>query len=242
MHVLRRMAHEHRSANSYLNLARLFARTRMVALFPAPPLSPIPKGLYGVAVASVGNHHNDTTLSRPLVLTPSRSTPRSILPFTPLSPLLVEQEYPVWCSERFFSAPSREEDWEECIWQFWLNSYGTLRALSEPNWKVSRNRTRDPEGALPVEVAYSFSDRVTRMTNIIWQQIIHRRLSNRSRHESCVHAARRLKDHSEGETDAKHAHWLKKTCRQVRDRTHPANGLLLNLFLQVMNGRGEKMH
>lgn len=152
IHVLRRMTHEHRSSNAYLNLARLFARTRMVAIFPATPQLPIPKSLYEVTLANTSSIVNGTAMSLPLVLAPSKTTPKSLLPFMALSPLLVEQEYPVWCSERFFSAPSREEDWEECLWQFWINSYGTLQALSEPNWRVSRNRTQDSEGRLPVEV------------------------------------------------------------------------------------------
>jgi hypothetical protein len=124
----------------------------MVAIFPATPQLPIPKSLYEVTLANTSSIVNGTAMSLPLVLAPSKTTPKSLLPFMALSPLLVEQEYPVWCSERFFSAPSREEDWEECLWQFWINSYGTLQALSEPNWRVSRNRTQDSEGRLPVEV------------------------------------------------------------------------------------------
>lgn len=215
IHILQRMGHDHRSSNSYLNLARLFARSGVVALFPASPVSPIPRDLYSTAIASIAHTEDPSNTSSlsPLVLAPLKLNSKSILPFSPLAPMLVAQEHPVWCSERFFSAPSREEDWDECLWQFWINSYGTLRALTEPNWKVSRNRTRDPEGALPVEVRTSCNQYLLGLTRD--QQIIHRRLSNRARHESCVHAARRLKDRAEEDADPKRAHWLKKTCRQA---------------------------
>ena len=155
IHVLQRMAHDHRSSNSYLNFARFFSRTDKVALFPASPIAPIPRDLYRATVARMARTEtkSNSSLSSPLVLAPPKPSPKSVLPFTPLAPLLVAKGYPIWCSERFFSAPSREEDWDECLWQFWINSYGSLRTLTEPNWKVSRNRTRDPEGALPVEVS-----------------------------------------------------------------------------------------
>jgi hypothetical protein len=150
VHVLQRMVHQHRSSNSYLNIARLFAKTRFVTLLPTS--TSVPASLYGATIAHIEKTQNQSQLSYPVVLAPPKTTRNSLIPFQPLSPLLVEQQYPVWCSERFFSSPTREDDWEECLWQFWLNSYGMLRSLPEPNWTVHRNRSRDTNGAISVEV------------------------------------------------------------------------------------------
>ncbi|THH05277.1 hypothetical protein EW145_g4911 [Phellinidium pouzarii] len=198
-HIIQKLPHESHTGNTYLNLARLFARTRYVALFPTSPRAHVAGSLYQ-KVSSKISSFNMSRLASPHVLSSSKYMANSPIPFPPLAPLLVEQMYPIWCSERFFTSPSREVDWEECLWQFWLNSFGALPTLTEQDWKPLSNRTKNrPTGPLDVE------------------ELIHRRLSNKFRQESCVLAARSLKERSEtpGKVDPHKAQWLRKTCRQV---------------------------
>ncbi|KAH8119397.1 hypothetical protein DFH11DRAFT_1501983 [Phellopilus nigrolimitatus] len=198
-HIIHQLPHEIRTSNSYLNLARMFARTRYVVLFPSSTETSIPKGL-NIKLAAQMSALNASRLVSPFALSSSKFTANSPIPFPPLAPVFVEQTYPIWCSERFFTAPSRAVDWEECLWQFWLNSYGSLSTLAETSWSSFSNKTKDSAiGPLSAE------------------DIIHRRLSNRFRHESCVLAAKRLKDRSSkpGKVDPRKAQWLRKTCRQV---------------------------
>ena len=70
-----------------------------------------------------------------------------------LSPLLIEREHPIWCTERFFTA-SREADWQECVWQFWLYSYGTLPYI-EANWEVSMKQNRKHATKVDVSILIS---------------------------------------------------------------------------------------
>ena len=141
LHVIQKIANETRSGNSYLNLARLFAQTRFVALFPELPSLPVPGGLYRKSLTHTTTF-NSSQFVPPLVLSSSRFKPNSPIPFGPLSPLLIEKSYPIWCSERFFAPPSRDADWEECLWQFWLNSYGNLSALAHSGWRTSNKGTK----------------------------------------------------------------------------------------------------
>ncbi|KAL5507294.1 hypothetical protein ACEPAH_6750 [Sanghuangporus vaninii] len=215
IHMVQRMSNETLPANSYLNSARLFAQTRFVMIFPGAPASPIPDKLYR-RLFMHANKLNATRKAAPLVLSPSKFRPNNPFPFSPLSPLLIEQSYPIWCSERFFSAPSRGDSWEECLWQIWLNSYGRLSTLPGSGWKVpSTQRKSEASGTANSEVAVTH---VMSETPCLTedQEIIHRRLSNRFRHESCVLAAKRLKDQSvDSKVDPRKSQWLRKTCRQV---------------------------
>ena len=221
--MVKKFANESFPANAYLNFARLFSQTRLVMLYPGSPASPIPDKLYR-RVSMHANKPNATHKVVPLVLSPSKLRPNSPIPFPPLSPLLLDRSYPIWCSERFFSAPSRDDAWEECLWQVWLNSYGHLSALPGSGLKVPSVRGKSGVGSSTTSEASPCPCRNSSHTFDYWakQEIIHRRLSNRFRHESCVLAAKRLKDRSiDGKVDPRKSQWLRKTCRQVRETKGP---------------------
>ncbi|EJD02971.1 uncharacterized protein FOMMEDRAFT_156335 [Fomitiporia mediterranea MF3/22] len=163
-HLIHRSHNETRTANSYLNLARLFARTRFVLLFPASTVSTVPDK-FSERLSKQIVSWNMSQSEPPLILSSSKVKPDASNPFSPLSPVLLEKSHPIWCSERFFTAPSREEDWEECLWQFWLNSYGNLSTMAIPNWKLPSNKTdrktvHKPGSPLPPEVVnlHCYSD------------------------------------------------------------------------------------
>jgi len=44
-----------------------------------------------------------------------------------LSPLIIQLDHPVWCTDRFFLDNTRPSDWTECLWQFWLDAFGEFR-------------------------------------------------------------------------------------------------------------------
>jgi hypothetical protein len=44
------------------------------------------------------------------------------------------KNHSVWCTERFFLASSRDFDWDACLWQLWLDSFGDVSFLQIPDW------------------------------------------------------------------------------------------------------------
>ncbi|TRM69334.1 hypothetical protein BD626DRAFT_544114 [Schizophyllum amplum] len=113
LHLLHTSSGPPTSPNAYLNLARLFAPTETVVLFPGNiTLSPAHIALL-----------QDRIEDRPFVLT-SRA-PSTFPPF-PAAPVALPRDYPVWCSERFFFVDDRLADWKECIWHIWLNQLGDV--------------------------------------------------------------------------------------------------------------------
>ncbi|PAV18680.1 hypothetical protein PNOK_0552300 [Pyrrhoderma noxium] len=81
---------------------------------------------------------------------------------------------------------------------FWLASYGTLPTITESGLKFSQQKKANPDISVSPE------------------ELIHRRLSNRFRHESCVLAAKRLKDrYSPAKVDPRKSRWLRETCRKA---------------------------
>lgn len=124
IHILYLAANTLDNSNAFLNLARLFAQTKTVALFPGN-LSAVPPKAFYRSVASVVNS------PKPVVFTMRQ---RTTYPFTSLSPVLLSQENPVWCTERFFPQTSRGSDWTECLWQLWLDSYGDILIKPTTDW------------------------------------------------------------------------------------------------------------
>lgn len=116
-------AQENPNPNAYLNLARLFSRTKKVAIFPGNLSHLPPKALYKTLLTS--------TLNKPIVLT-SRTNPN--YPFSALSPLILNRDDPLWCTERFFISVSRELDWGECVWQVWLERFGDVDVKMTSEW------------------------------------------------------------------------------------------------------------
>lgn len=139
IHVLQKNPKSSYSPNVYLNIARFFSRTRYVALFPSPAVSILSAEVHDVLQDHIRDHNLSQVLP-PTVLSPTKAKVHSLSPFPPLSPILLDQEHPIWCTERFFTSPSREQEWEECLWQYWLNSYGNLNVLNISPWAKSVRR------------------------------------------------------------------------------------------------------
>jgi hypothetical protein len=49
----------------------------------------------------------------------------------------MRKDHSVWCTERFFLSSSRHSDWEACLWQLWLDSFGDVKLLQNADWKDS---------------------------------------------------------------------------------------------------------
>ena len=116
--------------NVFLNLARLFAPTRTVLLVPgtpAPPQTLPPLALTG-----------------PVIITAApQKTADKGRPETPLAPVLIPRDHPLWCTERFAFVPAythtspRAADWDACLWQVKLETYGAAIASGPilPGWR-----------------------------------------------------------------------------------------------------------
>lgn len=111
VHVLHVKSPLQASGNLYLNVARLFSLTDRVMLLPTN-LSVLPApGAYSVP-SSIRPH-----------IIPTLSPPT-------LPPILVPRNHGLWCTERYFPLNTRQSDWQECIWQFWLEGQGNLRRIN----------------------------------------------------------------------------------------------------------------
>ncbi|KAJ7251530.1 hypothetical protein B0H12DRAFT_642280 [Mycena haematopus] len=107
--------HRHSPSDSpsvYLNLARLFSNSRIVMVLTANLSNVLPSNFY--------NALSSRPTRKPLLIT---SAAPSVSSIPDLTPVILPRNYPVWCSERAFLA-SRTSDWNECIWQLWLEEYG----------------------------------------------------------------------------------------------------------------------
>lgn len=114
--------------NAYLNIARMFARTPRVALFPGNISYVPPKPFYRTFFATTPHLQNAT---KPTIFT---SRLHATYPFSGLSPIVLNRDDPVWCTERFFATTSREADWGECLWQIWLEHFGDLDVKQTSEW------------------------------------------------------------------------------------------------------------
>lgn len=99
--------------NAYLNLARFFAPTSQIVLFPAPVAILPPRDLYHLV--NVQDTRHASIITTPL---------RTMYPFPPLAPILLRRNYSTWCTERHFVGSSRTADWSECVWQVWTETMG----------------------------------------------------------------------------------------------------------------------
>ncbi|KAG2345672.1 hypothetical protein BDR05DRAFT_930332 [Suillus weaverae] len=124
-HVLQVSSSSGGSANAYLNVARLLAPTDRVVLFPDGLPSHFSSNLYSSIIRS--------TSPQPLLL---GNNSRRTYPFAPMSPVVLPKDYPTWCTERFSLFRSRSLDWEDCLWQLWLESAGEVKSTAVDNWPV----------------------------------------------------------------------------------------------------------
>lgn len=109
------------SANAYLNLARLLAQSSKTVLFPQGLSAVPPQDLYESLVPFTGS------LVGPLII---NEESHLSYPIPVFSPVMFPREYPIWCTERFFFLTARSSDWNECIWQLWVEEFGQLAHLT----------------------------------------------------------------------------------------------------------------
>lgn len=156
VHILHLDAKTEENPNAYLNLARMFSQTHRVVLIPGPLSSTPPKTLYRAllpqTLASAAISVSSSSKYRPVVLTARSQT---AFPFSPLSPVLLDRDHPVWCTERFFPALSRTADWEECLWQIWLENFGDVEIQQIRGWV--HGGSSPPSGLLPANSALAVS-------------------------------------------------------------------------------------
>ena len=207
LHVLHITPNSRESPNAYLNLARLFARTDLVMLFPGNlSMVPPPTTLktyssqpqYGSTHLSVMSNQNGTKF-----------------PFPTLAPAFMPKDHPVWCTERFFFSSSRDFGWDACLWQLWLDSFGDVKPLQIPEWTDRQPVALAMNSALVSLISSSvvFSWLNTK------QNKLRQRLSSKYRAETCVLAGKRLDalriTNNEGGRGITMAAWLKSVCEKV---------------------------
>jgi hypothetical protein len=131
LHILYINSTSSESPNAYLNLARLFSQTDHVMLFPGNFSILPPSTLFETLLTQLQR--------RPTRLVIISNKNDTMYPFPTLAPALVSNNHSVWCTERFFLSSSRDFDWDACLWQLWLNSFGDVTQLWDPNWKDSES-------------------------------------------------------------------------------------------------------
>ncbi|KAJ7783283.1 hypothetical protein B0H16DRAFT_1710078 [Mycena metata] len=180
--------HNGHSPSAYLNLARLYANSRTVMLFPANISNLLPSNFYSALASRL-----HLPIRKPLLVT---SLVTSAFSIPDLTPVVLPRNYPVWCTERGFLA-SRTSDWEDCLWQLWLEEYG----LGHANITVAID-TEDS--------ANPASDLTAPLRN---------RLSEKYRAETCEVAMRRLWADTPriSKTAKRKLQWVKNFCRQTEN-------------------------
>ncbi|KAF9529412.1 hypothetical protein CPB83DRAFT_893509 [Crepidotus variabilis] len=108
--------------NHNLNLARLFATTEWVLLYPGLTSPPIPREL--------SRNLLNTGKSGPQIL----SVGSKSYPYPFLAPVLIKRSSDFWCTERMFLYPTRHSDWDACLWQLSLELTGKIEVVKLP-WK-----------------------------------------------------------------------------------------------------------
>ncbi|OBZ67284.1 hypothetical protein A0H81_12875 [Grifola frondosa] len=203
LHVLHLAPHTDENPNAFLNLARLLALTPRVALFPGNLTVAPPKTLYHTILTqapaspspSSSVLHRSKQRRKPAILTLRGQT---AFPFAPLAPAVLGRDDALWCTERFFPALSRAADWEECLWQIWLEHFGDVDVRQTQGW------LHDAAPALRIDPPASSVTMKLR-----------RRLVAKYRSETCVLAGRQLAAlrSSNKVGDAQKMRWLKRMCR-----------------------------
>lgn len=152
-HVLHKIPDANHAPNAYLNFVRLFAQTENVVIFPNALSRPVPLKMYDAALKRTSSHsHSSTSTFKSEQIVFSDNSPsqnvNATAPFPDLTPLFIHRDYPLWCTERFFTAPTRATDWQECIWQFWIESYGRTITVSDAKWKsvLEETEAEDRQG------------------------------------------------------------------------------------------------
>ena len=128
--------------NAFLNIARLLSPSPHVVLFPGNITSAPPRNLYRTLLAQHSPSAFSSALMSPLRSDRARKRRATVLtqrgrmsfPFSPGAPLVLARDDPVWCTERALGGVPREADWEQCLWQVWLASFGDLEIRQAHGW------------------------------------------------------------------------------------------------------------
>jgi hypothetical protein len=132
-----------------------------------------------------------------------------------LSPLIIPRNHPVWCTDRFFIHNTRAADWKECLWQFWVESFGAFGNM-RATIKTSESFTLEVDTTVSPPRTH-----VRLLPAELWKDAIRNRFSVRFRAETCDLAARTMatlgvKNYKDGK---KKLAWLKQTCGQASIRS-----------------------
>ncbi|KAG7098669.1 hypothetical protein E1B28_000583 [Marasmius oreades] len=123
VHVLHIQARpETYSSNALLNLARLLASTPFVLILPGGLSS---SSSHAFRESIIAQHDNAS--STPCVIIGPSAT--LSFPLPELTPLLIRRDFPSWCTERFLYLRDRISNWNECLWQFWMDADGKLGSI-----------------------------------------------------------------------------------------------------------------
>ena len=151
VHVLHVSSVAGGSPNAYLNMARFFARTSRVVLFP----DGIPR-----CARSPGHARrwlDKLPVDMPHLVLLSNATSTRAFPPRLLTPVVLPRDHPVWCSERFYMFGSRVLDWEDCLWKLWLESAGEASSIAMPHfWDGSKNTTVPAVSPYVVRLSHFF--------------------------------------------------------------------------------------
>lgn len=205
LHILYTTPGSKHPPNAYLNLARLFARTDRVILIPGNVSALPPPTLLGtlstqLPVLSIISNQNDTKF-----------------PFHALAPAIMPRNHSIWCTERLFLADSRDGDWDACLWQLWLNSFGDIEILKASDWAFN-DLFMPPMNSAVVSLSQEIADFLC-SAEFRDKNKLRQRLSFKYRSETCILARNRLAAlgiaNEKGKGGVSKATWLKQVCAVV---------------------------
>ncbi|KAH7888600.1 hypothetical protein F5I97DRAFT_722455 [Phlebopus sp. FC_14] len=187
LHLLRVQSIGSGSFNAYLNIARFFAQTSLVVLFPE-----------GLPEKHQEHWFSNlpTRTSHPVILSNVTQKTFSLKPFAVVT---LPRDYPIWCTERFFLFGSRALDWEDCLWQMWLETAGDMSSIAIPNlFDNIRNTLASPVSPQALKAR--------------------RRWGNKYRMEACTLSSKRSQTIDPStKIEKRRMQWRKRFCRETLD-------------------------
>jgi hypothetical protein len=125
LHVLHIESGNGGTPNMHLNMARLFAPSREVVLFPGNLTEFPPRNAYTSIISQAAS------VSKPAIVT--SGTPSSFK-VSGHAALLLDRDHHLWCTERYLYVNTRALNWAECLWQVWLESLGEISFINVEDW------------------------------------------------------------------------------------------------------------
>ncbi|KIY66869.1 hypothetical protein CYLTODRAFT_491093 [Cylindrobasidium torrendii FP15055 ss-10] len=128
--------------NALLNLARIYAQTKEVVIFP------LPSSLLDTDIFPISKYLRSPDSSRPALLTNSSRPMLNFDKLPPFVPLVIQRDYSAWCPERFFYKHEPALDWNECVWRIWLETLGRVEQISGIGATLFTRRASHEQDAL----------------------------------------------------------------------------------------------